>query len=50
MSISETKTALLECAQNLVQSVGVNAVSCNDLSQAIGICKAGIHYRFPKKG
>jgi TetR/AcrR family transcriptional repressor of nem operon len=49
MTNSDTKTALLECAQNLIQSVGVNAMSYNDLSQAVGIRKASIHYHFPKK-
>jgi TetR/AcrR family transcriptional repressor of nem operon len=49
MTNPDTKTALLECAQNLIQSVGVNAMSYNDLSQEIGIRKASIHYHFPKK-
>ncbi|MFI4911786.1 MAG: TetR/AcrR family transcriptional regulator [Sedimentisphaeraceae bacterium JB056] len=45
----DTKTALLNCAQDLVQKVGVNAMSYNDLSEAVGIRKASIHYHFPKK-
>ncbi len=49
MTNSDTKTDLLECAQNLIQSVGVNAMSYNDLSREIGIRKASIHYHFPKK-
>jgi TetR/AcrR family transcriptional repressor of nem operon len=49
MTQTDTKTALLECAQDLIQSVGVNAMSYNDLSQAVGIRKASVHYHFPKK-
>ena len=49
MTNIDTKTALLECAQNLIQNVGVNAMSYNDLSQAVGIRKASVHYHFPKK-
>jgi len=49
MTNIDTKTALLECAQNLIQCVGVNAMSYNDLSREIGIRKASIHYHFPKK-
>ena len=45
----DTKTALLNCAQDLVQKVGVNAMSYNDLSEKVGIRKASIHYHFPKK-
>ncbi|MDQ8194498.1 TetR/AcrR family transcriptional regulator [Coraliomargarita sp. SDUM461003] len=49
MNPSDTKTALLDSAQDLIQRVGVNAMSYNDLSVAVGIRKASIHYHFPKK-
>jgi TetR/AcrR family transcriptional repressor of nem operon len=49
MKDGDTRTALLDYAQSLVQRVGVNAMSYNDLSQAVGIRKASIHYHFPKK-
>ena len=45
----DTKETLLDHAQDLVQRVGVNAMSYNDLSKAVGIRKASIHYHFPKK-
>jgi TetR/AcrR family transcriptional regulator, transcriptional repressor for nem operon len=49
MNTSDTKEALLNHAQDLIQRVGVNAMSYSDLSDAVGIRKASIHYHFPKK-
>lgn len=49
MPTSDTRTALLDSAQDLVQRVGVNAMSYNDLSVEVGIRKASIHYHFPHK-
>jgi TetR/AcrR family transcriptional regulator, transcriptional repressor for nem operon len=49
MMMSDTRTTLLEHAQTLIQRVGVNAMSYNDLSKKVGIRKASIHYHFPKK-
>lgn len=49
MEKNDTKIKLLNCAQNLIQRVGVNAMSYNDLSKEVGIRKASIHYHFPKK-
>lgn len=49
MDNTDTKTALLDCAQDLIQRVGVNAMSYKHLSDEIGIRKASIHYHFPKK-
>ena len=49
MNNSDTREALLDHAQDLVQRLGANAMSYNDLSQAVGIRKASIHYHFPKK-
>src|SRR3712207_7018673 len=40
---------LLDVAQELVQRVGANAMSYQDLSKALGITKASIHYHFPTK-
>jgi len=47
--MTDTKTALLDCAEELIQRVGVNAMSYKHLSDEIGIRKASIHYHFPKK-
>lgn len=49
MQATDTKTKLLDCAQELIQRVGINAMSYNDLSEVVGIRKASIHYYFPKK-
>lgn len=49
MSSKDTKSALLDYAEDLVRQVGVNSMSYNDLSEAVGIRKASIHYHFPKK-
>ncbi|MBK1880115.1 TetR/AcrR family transcriptional regulator [Pelagicoccus mobilis] len=49
MATTDTKGELLDCAQDLIQRVGVNAMSYNDLSVEVGIRKASIHYHFPKK-
>jgi len=49
MDTLDTKTALLNCAQDLIQRVGVNAMSYKDLSDGVGIRKASVHYHFPKK-
>lgn len=47
--VQDTRTALLSAAHDLVQRVGINAMSYNDLSREVGIRKASIHYHFPKK-
>lgn len=49
MGRTDTKSELLDCAQDLIQRVGVNAMSYKDLSEAVDIRKASIHYHFPKK-
>ncbi len=49
MTKNDTKNELLDCAQDLIQRVGVNAMSYNDLANQVGIRKASIHYHFPKK-
>jgi len=47
--VSSTKEKLLEVAYDLVRKNGVNGMSYKDLSEAVGIRKASIHYHFPKK-
>lgn len=49
MKRSDTKTILLDCAEDLIQRRGINAMSYNDLSKIVGIAKASIHHHFPKK-
>ncbi len=43
------KGELLETARNIIQRVGVNAMSYADLSKIIGITTASIHHHFPRK-
>ncbi len=45
----DTRTKILDVAEELIQSVGVNAMSYKDISDAVGIRKASIHHHFPKK-
>lgn len=49
MNSPDTRTQILDAAQDLIQRVGVNAMSYQDISQAVGIRKASIHYHFPTK-
>src|SRR5215510_2912589 len=49
MSEADTRTLILDAAQDLVQRLGANAVSDQHLSEAVGIRKASIHYYFPAK-
>lgn len=44
-----TKTALLDSAENLARSRGFDAFSFADLSKEVGIRKASIHHHFPTK-
>jgi TetR/AcrR family transcriptional repressor of nem operon len=44
-----TRERILDVAQDLVQRVGANGMSYQDLSDALGITKASIHYHFPSK-
>jgi TetR/AcrR family transcriptional regulator, transcriptional repressor for nem operon len=45
----DTKTKILDVAQDLIQRLGVNAMSYHDISEAVGIRKASIHHHFPSK-
>jgi TetR/AcrR family transcriptional regulator, transcriptional repressor for nem operon len=45
----DTKTQILDVAQELIQRLGVNGMSYQDISDRVGIRKASIHSHFPKK-
>lgn len=49
MESTNTRSQILDIAQDLIQKTGVNAMSYADISKAIGIRKASIHYYFPTK-
>ncbi len=49
MESTNTRSRILDVAQDLIQRTGVNAMSYADISKAIGIRKASIHYYFPTK-
>jgi TetR/AcrR family transcriptional regulator, transcriptional repressor for nem operon len=45
----DTRTALLNCAEDTVRARGFDGFSYGDLSVVVGIRKASIHYHFPTK-
>jgi len=45
----DTRTKILDIAEDLVKKVGLNAMSYKDISEAVGIRKASVHYHFPKE-
>ena len=45
----ETRERILDVAQELVQTIGANAMSYQHISEAVGIRKASIHHHFPTK-
>jgi TetR/AcrR family transcriptional repressor of nem operon len=47
--LNETRDRILDSMQELIQTMGFNAVSYQDISEALGIRKASIHYHFPSK-
>lgn len=47
--MTDTKTNILDVAEDLIQRVGLNAMSYKHISDAVGIRKASIHYHFPQK-
>lgn len=49
MSEVETKTKILDAAQDLIQRWGANGISYQHISDAVGIRKPSIHYYFPTK-
>jgi len=50
MTATDTKTQLLDAAQELCQTRGYNAFSYRDLADRVGIRTASIHHHFPTKG
>lgn len=46
---ADTRTAILDLAEELLQSRSFNAFSYHDIAEAIGIRKASVHYHFPTK-
>jgi len=46
---TDTRQRILDVAQDLVQRLGPNGMSYQDISAAVGIRKASIHYHFPAK-
>ena len=49
MKSTDTRLKILDTAQELIQKLGVNAMSYADISTTVGIRKASIHYYFPSK-
>jgi TetR/AcrR family transcriptional regulator, transcriptional repressor for nem operon len=49
MKQADTKTLILDVAQDLIQRLGVNGMSYQDISASVGIRKASVHTHFPKK-
>lgn len=47
--MNDTRTKILDIAEDLIQRVGLNAMSYQHISDAVGIRKASIHHHFPKK-
>ena len=47
--MSDTKAKILDVAEKLVQQAGPNAMSYQQISDAVGVRKASIHHHFPKK-
>ncbi len=46
---TDTRTRILDVAQDLIQRHGLNAMSFKDLSDAVGIRKASVHHHFATK-
>ncbi|QEH36244.1 HTH-type transcriptional repressor ComR [Aquisphaera giovannonii] len=49
MQEPETRTVVLDVAQELIQTRGYNAFSFRDVAERVGIKTASIHYHFPTK-
>ena len=49
MEIKETRSSILDVAQELLQTRGFNAFSIKDLADRVGIRTSSIHYYFPTK-
>jgi len=46
---TDTQTAILDAAQELIQTRGANGISYQHISDMVRIRKASIHYHFPTK-
>ena len=46
---TDTRTKILDAAQDLIQRQGLNAMSFKDLSDAVGIRKPSVHHHFATK-
>lgn len=49
MPTTDTKTALLNSAENAARRFGIDGFSYADLAEDVGIRKASIHHHFPSK-
>src|SRR5262245_22726950 len=49
MEETDTRSRILDAAQDLIQRLGANAISYQHVSDAVGIRKASIHHHFPTK-
>ena len=49
MEARDTRTRILDAAQELIQRLGANGMSYQHISDAVGIRKASIHHHFPSK-
>lgn len=49
MPTNDTKTALLNSAENAARTLGFDGFSYADLAEDVGIRKASIHHHFPSK-
>ncbi len=49
MPVNDTKTALLNSAENAARTLGIDGFSYADLAKDVGIRKASIHHHFPSK-
>ena len=48
-SHTDTRARILDVAQDLIQRRGLNAMSFQDLSDAVGIRKPSVHHHFATK-
>src|SRR5262245_53277594 len=46
---SETASKILDLAEMLIQTRGYNAFSYQDIAEALGVTKTGVHYHFESK-
>jgi TetR/AcrR family transcriptional repressor of nem operon len=49
MNVNDTKTMILDVAQELLETRGFNAFSIKDLAERVSIRTSSIHYHFPTK-